>query len=325
MKYTLLGQRTGLRISNVALGTGRIGRDAAGHGDPEEARRVLEAFASAGGTFFDTSSAYHLGLAEEWIGRFLRDAHRDAFVVASKYGRTASATPAVAAVGSHHKAMLAEVEGSLRRLGTDRIDLYFSHYDDGVTPIEEIMRGLDDLVRAGKVVHIGLSNFSAWRAASAAMLADLRGWAPLVALQLEYNLLQRDSDREHLPLARARGLGVMAYSPLATGRLGRRAPAANERESRIIEVVGEIADELRCDAAAVALAWLGAKELLPVVGPRTVEQLLSNLAGAELELASDHVARLDAVSEQARGYPYDLLDSVREKAGMRSARSGYVL
>ncbi len=246
MKHTLLGERTGLRVSPVALGTGRLGRDAEGNADPEEARRVIERFAAEGGNFFDTSSAYHLGAAEEWIGRFLRDVDRDAFVIASKYGRTASATPHATAVGSHRKALVAEVEGSLRRLGTDRIDLYFAHFDDGVTPIEEIMRGFDDLVRAGKIVHVGLSNFSAWRAASAAMLADGRGWSPLVALQLEYNLLQRDSDREHLPFARARGLGVMVYSPLAAGRLGRpERDQADARERAIVEAVERIANRAR--------------------------------------------------------------------------------
>lgn len=316
MKYTLLGERTGLRVSNVALGTGRLGRDAEGRADPAVAREVIEKFADAGGNFFDCSSAYHLGAAEEWVGAFLRGVDRNAFVVASKYGRTASAAPHVTSVGSHRKNMIAEVEGSLRRLGTDRIDLYFAHYDDGVTPIDEIVRGLDDLVRGGKVVHVGLSNFAAWRTASAAMLADLRGWAPIVALQIEYNLLQRDSDRELLPLARARGLGVMAYSPLAAGRLGR------VEEDPIVAAVGDIAAAQNRDRASVAMAWLRAHGLLPVIGPRTVDQLTSNLV--EIDLPIEAVERLDAISARPRGYPYDLLDSVREKAGILAPRSGLV-
>lgn len=332
MSYRLFGDRTGLRVSSLALGTGRIGVNAEGRHDPEEARRVLEAYGKAGGNFIDTSSAYQLGAAEEAVGRFLREAERDEFVVASKFGRTALAAPAAASVGNHRKAMRAEVEGSLRRLGTDRLDLYFAHFDDGVTPIEEIMRGFDDLVHAGKILYVGLSNFSAWRSASAAMLAEIRGWSPLVALQLQYNLLQRDPDREHLPFARASGLGVMAYSPLASGVLGRadRVRSPNEKEpaervTRVVSAVAGVAGEMGSDPAGVAVAWLRAKGLVPVIGPRTAEQLAASMDAAELELSSDHVEQLDAASEQPSGYPYELLELARQKAGMVSARSGVVL
>ena len=332
MNWRLFGERTGLRVSNLALGTGRIGLDVERRPNPEEARRVLEAYAKADGNFVDTSSAYLLGVAEEILGAFLRVAGRDDFVVASKYGRTSRAAPAIASAGSHRKAMCAEVEASLRRLGTDRIDVYFVHFDDGLTPIEEIMRGFDDLVRAGKVLYVGLSNFSAWRSASAAMLADLRGWSPLVALQLQYNLLQRDLDREHLPFASARGLGVMAYSPLASGALGRRIPINDasptdpaDRAKRVTAVVASIANELGSEPASVAIAWVCAKGLVPVIGPRTAEQLADSLAAAELALTDDHVRRLDAASEQPRGYPYEILETTQARAGMVSARSGLVL
>jgi aryl-alcohol dehydrogenase-like predicted oxidoreductase len=333
MNWRLFGERTGLRVSSLALGTGRIGLDAERRPDPEEAQRVLEAYAKAGGNFVDTSSAYQLGAAEEALGRFLREAGRDDFVVASKYGRTARAAPGMASAGSHRKAMRAEVEASLRRLGTDRIDIYFVHFDDGLTPIEEIVRGFDDLVRAGKVLYVGFSNFSAWRCASAAMMAELRGWSPLVALQLQYNLLQRDPDREHLPFARAAGLGVMAYSPLASGVLGRHdrvadggpADSAAARAMRVTAALATIAGELERVPATVAIAWLCAKGLVPVIGPRNAEQLAGGLAACEFELTDDHVRRLDAASAQPPGYPYELLEATRERAGMVSVRSGLVL
>jgi aryl-alcohol dehydrogenase-like predicted oxidoreductase len=332
MKYCLFGDRTGLRVSSLALGTGRIGLDAERRLNPEAARAVLDAFGKAGGSFIDTSSAYQLGGAEELVGRFLRDAGRDDFVVASKYGRTAFATPAPSSAGNHRKAMRAELEASLRRLGTDRIDFYFAHFDDGLTPIEEIMRGFDDLVRAGKVVFVGLSNFSAWRSASAAMLAELRGWSPLAALQLQYNLLQRDPDREHLPFARARGLGVMAYSPLASGMLGRgtQAPGVQaqpdaDRMANVRATVATVAAELGSEPATVAVSWVRAKALVPVIGPRTAEQLEANLRAAELELTPDQLRRLDDAGAQSRGYPYELLDATRERAGIVATRSGAVL
>jgi aryl-alcohol dehydrogenase-like predicted oxidoreductase len=209
----------------------------------------------------------------------------------------------------------------------DRIDLYLAHFDDGVTPIEEIMRGFDDIVRAGKVLYVGLSNFSAWRSASAAMLAELRGWSLLAVLQLQYNLLQRELDREHLPFARARGMGVMAYSPLASGRLWRPAggQAAADRDAAILDVVVRVADELQTTSAAVSLAWVCAKGLVPVIGPRSAEQLGGNLAGAELELSSEQIARLDVASKQPHGHPYELLEGTRERVGLASARSGLVI
>ncbi len=333
MKYHLLGEHTGLRVSPIALGTARLGTGAtAGPPDAAAASAALHAFADAGGNFLDTSSAYQLGAAEEKVGAFLAEVRRDDFVVASKYGRTALASPSVAAAGNHRKAMRAEVEASLRRLRTDHLDLYFVHFDDGITPIEEIMRGLDDLARAGKIVHAGLSNFPAWRLASAAMLAELRGSTPLVVLQLQYNLLCRDLDREHLPLARARGMGVMAYSPLASGMLGRAAGSAPIAGAQPVAdlpevhaAVDTIASELGVPRASVALAWVLAKGLIPVIGPRTAEQLGGNLAALEVHLTEEQTALLDRASARPLGYPYEILEAVRTHSGMQFPRSGAVL
>ncbi len=314
MRYRLLGSRTGLQVSEFALGTGRLGTVPAGGIDRAAARKTIEAYAEAGGNFIDTSSAYLSGLAEEVVGEFLADAGRDRFVVSSKYGRTALATPARAASGSHRKALAAEIDNSLKRLRTDRIDVYFPHFDDGVTPVEEIMRGLDALVRAGKILYIGLSNFSAWRIAAAVTLSDLRGWAPVVVLQLQYNLLERSIEREHLPLTRAYGLGLMAWSPLAGGRLAGRNESV-QAES-LMSLLTACAAELGVTTTTVALAWLLERNAIPVIGPRNPGQLSANLAGGSVRLDQNQVARLDSATASQAGYPYDLLRQQQSQLGI---------
>ncbi len=335
MNYRLLGNRTGLRVSELALGTGRIGTGSGSDFDRGAARDVFRAFADAGGTFFDTSSAYLGGQAEEMLGEFLAESDRDQFVISTKYTRTSFDQPPAAALGNHRKGLRAEVEASLRRLRTDHIDLYFPHFDDGLTPVEEIMRGLDDLVSAGKVLYIGLTNFPAWRIASAAMLAELRGWAPVAVVQLQYNLLERTADREYLPMADAFGMGVMGYSPLGSGLLGRPTSATNGNESgqvdtedgvrdAILRELGAVAAEVGAEPVSVALAWLVVKGITPIIGARNQHQLGGNLAELTVQLSSEQVERLDKVSAPPAGYPYDLLGMVRESSGLSDARSGVV-
>ena len=335
MKYKLLG-RSGLRVSELALGTGRLsGKD----GDWSEARRVLEDFAAAGGNFIDTSSAYQFGASEELIGSFLADNNRDGFVISSKFGRTAAREPLPASIGNHRKAMRAEVEASLRRLKTDRIDLYFAHFDDGVTPVEEIMRGFDELAREGKIIHAGLSNFPAWRIAAASYTAEMHGWIPVAVLQLQYNLLERAADREHLPLAISRGIGLMAWSPLAGGLLTGKtkfrekqgSPQSSEgmvtkdvQAETIIGTLTEIAAEQNCEPASAAMAWLGAKDILPVIGARTPAQLPGNLAATAIQLTAEQLERLEKVSTRPSGYPYELLAQQRETAGITDKNTGFI-
>ncbi len=340
MKHLLLGRLTGLRVSEMALGTGRLGSGKDGRMDTQAARATIAAFIDAGGNFIDTSSAYQGGQAEEVISAALAGAARDAIVISSKFGRTPSREPAVAATGSHRKALRTEVEGSLKRLGTDRIDLLFAHFDDGVTPIEELMRGLDDLVRAGKVLYVGLSNFPAWRAASAATVAELRGWTPLAALQLQYNLLERAVDREHRPFAQARGLGLLAWSPLAGGLLTGKKPLSHdaggklssegsvvkdEQAQRIIDTVTAIAAGMGAEPASVAVAWVAARGFVPVIGPRNAEQLADNLRATEVRLDQEQLRRLDEVSARPAGYPYELLQGQREQLGIDGPNAGHVL
>lgn len=336
MNYRLLGNRTGLRVSELALGTGRIGTGTDSTVDRGAARDLFRAFADAGGTFFDTSSAYLGGQAEEMLGEFLAESDRDQFVVSTKYTRTSHSQPPVASLGNHRKGLRAEVEASLRRLRTDHIDLYFPHFDDGLTPVEEIMRGLDDLVSAGKVLYIGLTNFPAWRIASAAMLAELRGWAPVAVVQLQYNLLERTADREYLPMADAFGMGVMGYSPLGSGSLGRPSSGAigdgsgqvdageDRGRDAILRELGAVAADVGAEPVGVALAWLIAKGITPIVGARAQHQLRGNLAGVTTRLSGEQVDRLDKVSAPAAGYPYDLLGMVRESSGLSDRRSGVI-
>jgi len=218
MRYKLFGQHTGLRVSELVLGTGMFGTKW-GHGaDPEESRRIFDGYLEAGGNFLDTSDTYQFGESEALLGEFIKP-NRDDLIVASKYSMGASPNGSLSVTGNNRKAMVRSLEHSLKRLQTDRLDLYWVHVPDGMTPIDEIMRGFDDLVRAGKILYAGLSDFPAWRVARAATVADLRGWAPLAGLQIEYSLVQRTPERELLPMAAAFGLGTVAWSPLGGGVL----------------------------------------------------------------------------------------------------------
>ena len=216
MRYKLLGT-SGLRVSELCLGTMSFG-DAWGFGaDEKEAHRILDAFAEAGGNFIDTANKYHEGQSEEILGSFLGP-DRDRFVVASKY--TLAMRPGDPnAAGNSRKNLRASVEASLRRLRTDHLDLLWVHAWDYATPVEEVMRGLDDLVSAGKVDYVALSDAPAWIASQANTLAALHGWSPFVALQVEYSLIERTADRELLPVAEAFGLSVTAWAPMGTGIL----------------------------------------------------------------------------------------------------------
>jgi aryl-alcohol dehydrogenase-like predicted oxidoreductase len=324
MRYKLLGP-SGLRVSELCLGTMSFG-DAWGFGaDEKEAHRILEAFAEAGGNFIDTANKYHEGQSEEIVGGFLGP-DRDRFVVATKY--TLAMDPGDPnAAGNSRKNLRTSVEASLRRLRTDYLDLLWVHAWDYTTPVAEVMRALDDLVSAGTVLHVALSDAPAWVAAQANTLATWRGWSPLVALQLEYSLLERTADRELLPAAEALGLSVCAWAPLGAGILtgkytrgattapedSRRAAAnqarLTERNRRIAGEVDRVADALGASSAQVALAWVRQRDrrLIPIAGVRALEQLEDVLGCLDLELPAEHLAELDEVSRIELGFPYELL------------------
>ncbi|MEU4314940.1 aldo/keto reductase [Nocardia sp. NPDC024068] len=302
MRYRLFG-RTGLRVSEFVLGTMAIG-------DRDEYRRILEVFAEVGGNFLDTASAY--GASEEMLGEVLWE--RDRFVIGTKY--TLSRDPADPnAAGNHRKNMILSLERSLRRLRTDYVDIYWVHVWDRHTPIEETMRALDDVVRSGKVLHVGISDAPAWIVAQANMIAQFRGSVPFSGLQVPYNLLQRDIERELLPMAEAFGMSVTAWAPMAQGVLSgsarRRADPGklSARDRAGASAVAAVAAELGVTAAQVALAWTRHRSaaVLPIVGVSSAAQLAANLAAGQVVLPEEMVARLEAAAPFDPGFPQEFI------------------
>src|SRR5579859_4861254 len=216
MNYRLLGN-SGLRVSEMSLGTMTFGEDWGWGASKEEARKVYDAFREAGGNFIDTANVYTNGTSESFLGEFMQG-HRQSVVLATKYSNSLPGADPNAA-GNQRKNMVQAVEASLKRLQTDYIDLYWVHIWDQMTPVEEVMRGLDDLVRQGKVLYTGISDAPAWWIAQANTLAHLRDWSPFIELQIEYSLIERTVERELIPMAKALNIGVTAWSPLAGGIL----------------------------------------------------------------------------------------------------------
>ncbi len=335
MRYRLFGRHTGLRVSELALGTGNFGTGW-GHGaERDEAKAVLDGYAAAGGNFIDTADTYQFGQAESLLGDFLA-ADRDYFVLATKYTLGAQPNGGLAQTGNSRKTMIRAVEDSLKRLRTDRIDLLWTHMADGMTPMEEILRGFDDLARAGKILHAGLSNFPAWRIARGATLAELRNSLPLAGIQVEYSLAERSADRELLPMAEALGLGAALWSPLGGGfltgkyrgetgdsrlsKLGMLVHTEKSaRETALLDAVLAVAAESGATPIHVAIAWLrqraagSATGLVPIIGPRNRAQLEGTLGGLTLALDAGQVARLDAASAVPLGVPHEQLAASRPR------------
>jgi aryl-alcohol dehydrogenase-like predicted oxidoreductase len=328
--YRLLGT-SGLRVSPLALGAMTFGTEWGWGASEQDARRMFDAYLAHGGNFIDTANVYTGGTSERYVGAFA-EGRRDRLVIATKYTGTLDPTDPNAG-GNHRKSLVRGVEGSLRRLRTDYIDVLYLHAWDATTPIEELARAFDDLVRAGKVLHVAVSNVPAWQIARLATYAALRGTAPLVALQMEYNLIERTGERELIPMARALGLAIVPWSPLASGVLtgkygakdldavGVGAPTGTRKDVAaaqssltarglaIAEVVKDIARELGASAAQVALAWVLHQPGVtsPIVGARSSAQLEDNLGALSLELAPEHLSRLAAASAFALGYPHEML------------------
>lgn len=311
MNYVNFG-KTGLQVSQFALGTGNFGTGW-GHGaDADVALDIFNAYAEAGGNFIDGADAYQFGQSEELLGTLLHG-RRENFVLATKFtlGATPNANRLV--TGNSRKAMVASVEASLRRLKTDRIDLYWVHHPDGVTPAEEILRGFDDLARAGKILYAGLSNFPAWRLSRAATWAELTHSVPVAAAQFEHSLVHREPEADLFPASQALGLGVVTWSPLGGGMLtgkyrqgekgraegfgGRVFQAENSpQRTQVLDAVIEIAGELGVTPGQVAIAWASTHGAVPIIGPRSVSQLSDYLAAASVQLSAAQLATLDTVS-----------------------------
>lgn len=316
MRYRLFG-RTGLRVSELALGTMTFGTDWGWGADAAECRRIVAAFADAGGNFLDTASNYTNGSSERIVGE-LTEPDRDRWVLATKYTLTLDRADPNAG-GNHRKSLVRALETSLRNLRTDRVDVLWLHMRDATTPIDEIVRALDDQVRLGKVLYVGISDSPAWVAARANAIAELRGWTPFAGLQLPYSVASRDPERELLPMAAELGLTVTPWSVLGAGVLTGRPPEtlrwpeeATERSRALAEVVASVASAAGCTAAQAAIAWLlrrSAPEIVPIVGVRSVEQLEENLGALDVELTPSQRAALDAAAPPALGFPRSFLES----------------
>ena len=317
-----------MRVSELCLGTMMFGERT----DEETSHRILDTFAAAGGNFIDTADVYGRGRAEEILGGWLKGRPRADLVIATKaFGEMG---PGPNERGLSRKHILDAVEGSLRRLGTDYIDLYQLHVWDDGTPLDESLSTLDRLVRDGTVRYVGVSNFTGWQLQKAVDVAALRGWEPLVCLQPLYNLLDRDAEWELFPVCRNEGLGVLPWSPLRAGwlsgahRRGTAVPVAGtrveaeaeggsipwdgyatERTWRVIDEVSAIAAETGRSAAQVSLRWLLQREPVtaPIIGPRTLDHVADNLRVVEWALSPSQLDRLTAASDERLPYPYGLL------------------
>jgi len=339
MRYKLLG-KSGLRVSEVCLGTMTFGEDWGWGSSQEESRKVYDAFLEAGGNFVDTANVYTNGTSERLLGEFMQG-QRERIVLATKYTNAASGNDPNAA-GNQRKSMVQALEASLKRLKTDYIDLYWLHIWDQITPVEEVMRAFDDLVRQGKILYVGVSDMPAWVVAKANTLADLRGWTPFVGLQIEYSLIERTPERELLPMAASLGLGVTAWSPLAGGVLtGKQLDGGGAKDSRqndpgmkqfmasdarkeaIAREVVAVARECGHSSAQIALAWIRQRStpVIPIIGARKLAQVQDNLASVDIRLEPSLVLRLDSVSQIEMGFPHDFFakEMVRNFAsgGMR--------
>jgi aryl-alcohol dehydrogenase-like predicted oxidoreductase len=322
MRYSILG-RSGLRVSKISLGTMTFGPGAAWSRSASDSRAVFDAYAEAGGNFIDTANMYTGGESERIVGACVVG-NRERFVVCTKYANAIPGSNDPNAAGSHRKSIVQSLDASLRRLQVDYVDLYMVHFWDFTTPVEEVHRALEDAVRAGKILHIGLSDVPAWVVSRAQTFADLRGLPPIACMQLEYSLVQRSIEREHLPLAKTHDIAITAWSPLAGGILSgkytsgkaRETPVRldsmqlqplNDRNRQIAEAVDAISRRLDASPAQVALAWLITRGAIPIVGATSAVQMRENMAAVDLALDEATISELDGASRFDAGHPYNML------------------
>jgi aryl-alcohol dehydrogenase-like predicted oxidoreductase len=333
--FRLLG-RSGLRVSPLALGTMTFGVGQGWGSEEAEAEKIFNHYVEHGGNSIDTANFYGNGGSERVLAKLMQG-RRDQLVIASKYSLTMRPGDPNAS-GNHRKNMIRSVEQSLQRLQTDYLDLLYLHMWDSTTPVEEILRAFDDLVRAGKILYVGLSDTPAWQASRMQAIADLRGWSPVIALQIPYNLTERTVERDLMPMALETGMSVLPWSPLAGGVLSGKydqsdlTPAAgprpprfdsrkdinlatgrlNERNLAIAATVGTIARELNRTSSQIALAWtrLNPAVVSPIIGARTLAQLQDNLLSLEVSLSAEQVVRLESASSIDLGFPHTLLAGV---------------
>ncbi len=338
MRYKLLGN-SGLKVSQLCLGTMTFGEDWGWGSSKDESRDIYNAFRDAGGNFIDTANVYTNGSSEKFLGDLMKD-HRQQVVLATKYTNAMPGGKDPNVAGNHRKSMMQAVEASLKRLQTDYIDLYWLHIWDSFTPIEEVMRGFEDLVRQGKILYAGISDTPAWIIARGNTIAEFRGWTPFIGLQIEYSLLERTPERELIPMAAALGIGVTAWSPLKSGVLtGKYQSGTMETGSRlanaelsaalgadhrsaagVVTAVQEVAGEIGASAAQVSLAWLlhRSHPVIPIIGARRLSQFRDNLGSVDVKLTPEQARRLDEASKFDAGFPHNFL----EREMVRNLSSG---
>jgi len=322
MHYKLLG-KSGLRVAELALGTMTFGEDWGWGASKDESCRIFEAYAQAGGNFIDTSCNYTNGTAEKFVGEFTAS-DRDHFVVATKYTLTSRPDDPNAG-GNSRKNMMHSVEGSLKRLGTDYIDLLWLHMWDFTTPIEEVLRGFDDLVRQGKVLYIGFSDTPSWVVTHAVAVAEMQGWTRPVAVQFPYSLASRDPERDILPMAAYYDLAATPWGILGGGVLTgkyrdanaiKRYGGASEKSMNLADEVGKIGKEIGHMPSQVVINWVRqqarsgghpAPVIIPILGARSESQIKDNLGVLHFDLTPDQLQRLTALSSVDLGFPHDFL------------------
>ncbi|MBI9071945.1 MAG: aldo/keto reductase [Melioribacteraceae bacterium] len=323
MKYKIFG-KSGLRVSELSLGAMTFGEGVEWSSDKETCKKMFDIYTDAGGNFIDTANVYRGGDSEKLVADFIYN-NRDYYVLATKYVFNMNPKDPNSG-GSHRKNMVQSVEKSLKRLNTDYIDLYWVHRYDPNTPDEELMRGLDDLIRQGKILYVGISDAPAWWVSQVNVLAELKCWSQFIGLQIEYNLLERTIERELLPMAEHFGLGLAAWSPLAsgilTGKYNKKEASENKRldtakfkevskeNLEIAATVVDMANETGKSPAQIALNWVRQKSKLvvPIIGARTIEQLQDNIGCLEFELSEEQMKKLNDASEIDLGFPTTFLN-----------------
>ena len=317
MKYKLLG-RSGLKVSELCLGTMGFGTEAGWGADKDTSFAIMDAFAEAGGNFVDTANVYKIGTSEKIIGEYLSNHDRDYFVVATKYALKDNVTNPNAS-GTNRKNMMRSVEASLKRLNTEFIDILYLHIWDDLTPMDEVLRGMDDLVRQGKINYTAISDTAAWMVAKGNTMAELMGWSQFVALQVEYSLIARTPERELIPMAKHFGMTVTPWAPLGggvltgkylrgeTGRIKPESKRRNEQSEAVTKAVVEVAAELGVSPGNVALKWTMQQGFssIPIVGATKIQQLEDNLKTVDVELSDVHLHKLNAASAIELGFPGD--------------------
>ncbi len=322
MNYKLLGN-SGLRVSELSLGTMTFGEEWGWGASADECKKMYEAYRNAGGNFIDTANRYTEGTSEKIVGELI--AHeRESIVLATKFTlKMKNNDPNWS--GNHRKNMMQSLHHSLKRLKTDYLDLYWLHAWDYTTPVEEVMRALDDMARQGKILYIGISDTPAWIVSQANTIAEFRGWTQFIGLQIEYSLIQRTVERELIPLSRAMDMAVLAWSPLGRGiltgkysgenkpeksRLKEGSAILSKRNFAIADETIAVAKEINASPSQVALAWLRQKpgNIIPIIGGTKVSQIQDNLGVLSVNLSDEQMKRLDSASAIELGFPYDFLN-----------------